>query len=262
MPFLRGDIIPLQLRLLDLRSPDPTNPNSGWRDSVSATNNTWQYRAQLLDWDCQTILSDVVDDFCSDWWISFDPEFGSLQTLFIDTDKLPLSQEIFRIAIQRRDPLGVVVESLITEVFALSVCEPSIAFESSVPQVDCLRRIYRIAGPIFRHFLPPNYQPTAFYGFIRLTGDLVLNNLATEKIINDNNIVTEFRQLNQYIAKLYPIAPFAAEMLAAIASASEITANGLAFTEMSDVEKGVDSGTMFYPSPTLTRVCETSNLPC
>ena len=267
MLFERGDIIPLQLRELDQRNVDVANPSQGWRDVFSDGTGNWYVQAKLLDFDCTTVLSEIVDDFCSDWWVGFDQKTGSIQTLFIDTDKLPVGQEFFRLEVNFRDAGGGIINTIYTEPFRVVDCENTVELTGQISGLDCLGRYNSQPNTWFRANQAPTYLPTLFYPWLRLQADLVLVGTTNETQRNDADIVVSSTYNEQYQLKCWPVPPYMARMLASFGTCTSIDMidqfnNPHTFTAMEDFAKGIEEGYLFKPEVTFSKQCKRSSFTC
>jgi hypothetical protein len=263
MRYKIGDIIPLQLSLPDLKNSDVANPSIGWLDSTTSGNN-YYIKAELLDFDCQTVIYSFVDSFCSDYWVSFDNRIGSVQTLFVNTNLLPFGQEFFRIRFTYYNSSHVTQGVVYTEPFGLeSECENTIVFRGENQYMDCLKRIYYEPTNFFKSSsTPASYRPTAYFGWIRLVCDLVEVGYTNEKELNDNNRVINQKSSKDFELRFWPIAPYAAEMLNTILISENVLINNVEYTNFSDVKKRIDGGRAFAPIVTCSQVCEINNKGC
>lgn len=267
MPFKRGDIIPLQLRQADQRNTTVSSPMQGWRDSASNASGDWYVQCKLLDWDCTTVISEIVDDFCSDWWVGFDVKAGSIQTLFVDTDKLPIGQQFFRLKVNYRDAGGGIINTIYTEPFGLVQCEPTLVFTASFNGLDCLERYGSEPSAYFKAGEPSTYTPNLFYLWYRVVGDLVFEGTTNETERNDLDIVTAYTTRQNYTAKLWPVAPYAAKILAAFATTKSFAVLDQfnaqrSFSSMEDFARGIEEGYLFVPQIAISNSCRKGTFEC
>lgn len=258
-----GDTIPLQVALPDLKNTNPLTPTIGWLSSTTV-GNAYYIKAELLDFDCTTVIYSFVDSFCSDFWVSFDENIGAIQTLFIDTNLLPIGQEIFRIRLTWYDNTHTAVDTVYTEPFMLeSPCEDTILLRGDNSTRDCIGRIYYEPEDYFRqNGLPLSYRPTPFWAQIRLQGDIVEVGYTNEKQLNDNNVLISQKSSKDFEFRLYPIPPYAAEMLNAVLVSERVTVDGQEYTNFSDVSKRLEKGRAFAPIVTASQICNIQTKGC
>jgi hypothetical protein len=263
--FKRGDVIPLQVYLGDPNvNPDPTNPTIGFLDSTSGgvAGTDYYIKAELYDFDCTTLLFDEVDSFASDYWVGFSSRTGPLQTLFLDTSLIPINQEIFRLKLTTYNTSGVAVKETWSEVFREVKCEePTILITATHPRVDCLKHEYLEPVANYNAF-SPTLTPTPFYLSWRYGGDLIATGHTQEKELNDNEKTLSNRVRKTFELELFPIPPYAEDLLSALITGDPVSINGEVYEEFGDISKNLDNGRMFLPKVTCTQICDIDNFTC
>jgi len=275
--FERGDKIPIQLNLPDERNgilftpSDITTPNIGWRQA-DLVNNFWYIRAEIYDGSTvsPTLIYSLVDDFCSDWWVGYSDLVGSIQTLIIDTNLLPINVETFRIKIVTIDAAGNDSITLWSEPFCSSSCSDSVLVQGAYSTTDCYNRDYRnptggngIYAIKVPFVLPAPNSLTAFYSSWRFIGEVYANGHNSEQTLNDNNVVIRNRITQSFRLELGElIPPYAAQILAASLQSGSFTIDGESYDTAGDVLKNIDTSKAFLPAIDLTRVCEINNQKC
>lgn len=260
-PWLRGDIIPIQLNLRDLRNN--TGYAQGWRDSVNTVFGGWYVQAQILAGDCTTVIYDFVDQFCSDWWVARSNIFGDVQTLFIDTNLMPIGLEVFQVKISLRAATGnTIIETYYSELYELTQCEDTILVEAYEPTQDCLMHDYRVPTQFVHTFAngtnPLGYTPTAYWNAFRYYGEITRIGFRNEVTENDNGIRIKSRRIDVSELRLTkPIPPEFARILAAQTRAETTLIDGERFVNFADFDQGQPNiGRMFLPEIEAQKICD------
>lgn len=262
--FERGDIIPIQAYLGDPNAnPNPTQPTIGFLDSGSGAVPGIDYyvKAELYDYDCTTVLFDEVDSFASDYWVGFSTRTGSIQTIFIDTSLIPINLQIFRLKLTTYNPSGTPVRESWTEVFREVKCdEPTVLIQATHPRVDCLKHEY--LEPVANYNAIGAGTPPPFYLSWRYAGDLIAQGHTQEKELNDNEQTLQNRVRKLFELQLFPIPPYAEDILSALITGGRVTIDGEVYEEFGDIAKNLDRGRMFIPNIPCTQICDIDNFTC
>ncbi len=289
--FERGDIIPIQVNLPDRLNGNTTafganastaNPQVGWR--VTGAGSAWYVRAEIYD--AATGLAvvgyDVVDAFCSDWWVGYSDRVGSVQTLFIDTAMLPnsLTTWYIRIAVRSSATAGNFAEfaQIFSEPYCLAPsCRNSVLLTSTYVTIDCEGRDYRqpelaifgaaqslkaVRNP-FNAGNPVGYIPTPFFISERYLGSVASESFNNEKKEDDLGNVRSYTRVDTYrfiISEMLP--PYAARMLALGLFGSSFSIDGEEYQDATQVAKNVLAGLAFLPNVELTKRCQINNNSC
>ena len=263
MRYRIGDTIPLQLTLPDLKSTDVVNPSMGWLSSATA-GNTYYIKAEVLDFDCTTVIYSLVDSFCTDYWVTFDPIIGSIQTLFIDTNSLPVGTQVFRLRFTWYTSSHTVAGTVYSEPFMLeNPCENTLLFRGDNSSKDCLRRVYYEPTAFYHEGVNPfGYSPRAFWAQMRYQADIVEVGYTNEKTLNDNDVLINQKTSKNFEFRFYPMPPYAAELLNAIITSEVVTIESEQYTNFSDVEKRIEGGITFAPILTASQICTINNKGC
>lgn len=289
--FERGDIIPIQVNLPDLLNgssaifgpnASTANPQVGWK--ITGAASAWYVRAEIYDATTNLPVAglDVVDAFCSDYWVGYSNLVGSVQTLYIDTNLLPvgLASWYIRIAV-RNDPTPAVFTEAV-EIFSepyclANPCENNVLVTSTYTTIDCDNRDFRTpelalfgtAQPLkavhtpFNATNPVGYTPTPFSIAERYQGSVSSENFATEKELDDLGNVRRYTRIDTYrlvLSQLLP--PYAARMLANALFGSEFYVDGERYQDSTEVAKNILEGLAFLPQIELTKRCEVNNNSC
>ena len=210
IPFLIGDIIPLQTQYPDNYNTDPAIINFGFKDTLAAD---WYVEVELQDANGATISS-FIDVFCTDYWVSHSADVGSLQTWFINTALLPSFLECFRLKItyyffNQITALKEVERVIYTEYYQkVKDCERYSVITSDYDTSDCYGGIYTS---------PLNYLGTsniAYYNFIRLEGENERQgNEENIEVETDRGVILRRQIIENWNFKGGIIAPFFADMI-------------------------------------------------
>lgn len=196
-PYERGDVIPFQTTFDDNYNNPIDTLTAGIRGLISSVN--YYVEIELLDGD-GVLISNIADDFCSDYWVGYDAEIGSIQTWFLNTGLLPSNLKCFSLKINyykidQTSGLSVLERVIYTEQFRENdTCRTTVAIQSSYANTDC--------DGLFYGFVP-NYLGTnnpAYYNFIRLFGSVDYIGETEETETNDRGTI-----LRQTIVENYKI---------------------------------------------------------
>jgi hypothetical protein len=262
-PWRRGDIIPLQLNLRDLRNNNAYA--QGWRDSVNTTLGGWYIQAQILAGDCTTVVYNFVDQFCADWWVARSNIFGDIQTLFIDTNLMPVGLEVFQVKISLRAATGnTIIETYYTELFELAQCEDTILVEAYEPVQDCLMHDYRVPTQFVHTFAnannPLGYIPTAYWNAWRYYGEITSTGYRNDVTENDNGFRIKSRLIDVFALRLTrPITPYIAQILAAQTRAERTLVDGERYINFGDFDQGQPVGRMFLSEIEAQKICDSNS---
>lgn len=200
IPFLPGDIIPIQTALQDLLNPDPNAPAVGWSTAAGGGINGY-VGLQILD-SSGAVVIDNITGAAAEYWTSYGPD-GILQTAFIDTDLVGLDNFSIRInqyAPGELEPVAV-VES---EPFCLAK-DCTILIEGSG---------FSCCGNSF--FAPANYIGTsnkAFYYSARVDGWIKLIGMEKSHVLSDSGAVVSTKIEKSYRLETFIIPPYYAQLL-------------------------------------------------
>jgi hypothetical protein len=265
-----NDIIPFQIVAGDPANVNPTMPTIGFFDSGSGAvaGTDYYVKIELLDSDCVTVIFDMADSFCSDYWVSFSGKVGPYQTFFVDTSLFPVNQNIWRLRMTTYLPSGAVASVTYTEIFKKVRCELNMLMQSSHAINDCLDHQYGVPTNFVGPSTPPAGSPTAFFMRWRFAGELIHTGFVNERETNDNDDVLSIKKRKTFDAIFRKMPPYAATILDTITSVSDvqIDADGNGFQtyqEATDVSKRIEGGTrMFKPRITVTQICEIDEFDC
>lgn len=264
MPFLFGDVIPLQFNFVDRRNTTPSVPASGWL--VTGGAPFFYVKAELWD-DCgNTRIFEFVDEFCLDFWVDYSTAVGSVQTLFVDTGLLPLGTQAFRIKVMNYNLAGSVVETIWSEPFALinPACTKSVELIGQYATTDCLGHEYRTTSVALQTPVqPPTYVPTPFYLWQRLAAEMKYTGSSKDATQNDaGRVVSLISYENYNLIALQHIPPYAAKILQTIIQANTVLVNGVEYVNWGDLEQNTDLGRMFLPNLDAQTKCTINNTNC
>jgi hypothetical protein len=276
-----GDIIPLQFNLPDVRninqSTGTPKPQIGWRQT-DLVNNFWYVRAEIYDLnDCSTPLFELVDDFCTDWWVGYSDRVGSLQTLFIDTSLINVFEGFIIKIVTIKDDLTDNI-TLWSEPFMRidrrASCADTLQIVSTYPAIDCENRDYRTpendytvtGAPIYAikaPFVATGQSLTPFYSSWRYEAQVLEQGNSGEITLNDNDIAIRQRITRQYELQFTSqIPPYIYKIATAQLRAPNITIDGESYINAGDIQKNLEGSRMFLPSVPLEQVCDLRNLKC
>lgn len=255
-PYERGDIIPFQTQFEDnYNSPNDTL-TAGIRGLISSVN--YYVEIELLDGD-GNLISNIADDFCSDYWVGYDAEIGSLQTWFLNTGLLPSNLKCFSLKITYyRISSGVpaVERVLYTEQFRENdSCRETVAIQSSYTNTDCNGNFYGFVS---------NYLGTdnpAFYNFIRVFGSVDYIGETEERETNDRGVVLSQTVVKNYkiISGLYP--EFYVQRISQTVRGNPIFVDNVEYKDFEFPEKS-DDIRMFEIDLTFNQECRLDNRNC
>lgn len=264
-----GDIIPFQINAPDEANASPVNPSIGFLDSGTGAVAGVDYyvKIELLDFDCTTVIFDLADSFCSDYWVSFSDKIGPYQTFFVDTSLFPANQNTWRIKLTTYNALGAVTSESYTEIFKKVRCELTMLMQSTHAIEDCQKHQYKEPVNFVGPSVPPAGSPTAFFMRWRFKGELVHTGFVNEKVLNDNDDLIAIKKRKTFDAIFRKMPPYSATILDTILSVSDVQINtGTGFEdyqEATDVVKRIESGTrMFKPRVTVVQICDVDEVNC
>jgi hypothetical protein len=270
--FDAGDIIPLQFNLPDVRNINQSNgtlrPQIGWRQS-DLINTFYYVRAEIysLD-DCDTPVFELVEDFCTDYWVGYSDKIGSIQTLFIDTSLIVaagLDGFFVKIVTINDTPTDEI--TLWSEPFILSGCKNTVLMQSTYPILDCVPRDYRnptdatVQGLKVPFVAPAADSLTPFYASWRFEGQMRVVGNSSEQTLNDNNVLISQTITDTFELALFPIAPYAFEILKAIVRGEKVVIDGEEYINFGDISNNLE-GRNFLPVLSFEKICEINNLSC
>jgi hypothetical protein len=271
--FNAGDIIPLQFNLPDVRNINQISgtlrPQIGWRQA-DLLNNFWYIRAEIYDaaGDCITPVFELVEDFCADWWVGYSDKIGAIQTLFIDTSLIVAAglDAFFVKIVTINDALTDEI-TIWSEPFILSGCKETLQIVSTYPKLDCVPRDYRnptdatIQGLKVPFVAPVADSLTPFFASWRFEGQIRAVNNSSEQTLNDNDVLIRQRIVSGFELTLFPIAPYAYDILAAIIRGEKVLINGVEYINFGDISSNLE-GRTFLPVISCEQVCKIDNLAC
>jgi hypothetical protein len=270
--FDAGDIIPLQFNLPDVRNINQSNgtmrPQIGWRQS-DLINTFYYVRAEIysLD-DCDTPIFELVEDFCTDYWVGYSNKIGSVQTLFIDTSLIVaagLDGFFVKIVTINDTPTDEI--TLWSEPFILSGCKNTVLMQSTYPILDCVPRDYRnptdagVQGLKVPFVAPAADSLTPFYASWRFEGQMRVVGNSSEQTLNDNNVLISQTITDAFELALFPIAPYAFEILKAIVRGEKVLIDSVEYINFGDISNNLE-GRNFLPVLSFEKICEINNLSC
>lgn len=271
--FDAGDIIPLQFNLPDVRNINQLNgtrrPQIGWRQT-DLLNASWYIRAEIYDvaGDCITPVFSLVEDFCADWWVGYSDKIGAIQTLFIDTSLIVAAgvDAFFVKIVTVNDALTDEI-TLWSEPFILNLCKNTVQIVSTYPKLDCVPRDYRnptsdaIQGLKVPFVAPVADSLTAFFASWRFEGQMRAVNNSSEQTLNDNDVLIRQRVIDSFELTLFPIAPYAFDILKAIIRGERVLIDNVEYVNFGDISSNLE-GRNFLPVLTCEQVCKIDNLAC
>lgn len=275
-----GDIIPIQLNLPDVRNINNTGtrrPQVGWRQS-DLINNFWYVRAEIYDYaDCTTPLFSLVDDFCTDWWVGYSDRVGAIQTLFIDSSLLGVSEGFLLKIVTINDSLTDEI-TLWSEPFLRidkkADCKGTVLVQSTYNTIDCENRDYRkpnndytIDGAsiyaIKTPFSATGADLPAFYSSWRYEAEVIETGNGSEQTLNDNDIIIRQKVIRNYELQFTrPIPPYAYDILTAQLRGASVQIDGDEFVNFGDINKELEGSRMFIPNIPMESICDLKNLRC
>ena len=271
--FNAGDIIPLQFNLPDVRNINQIvgtrRPQIGWRQ-LNLINPFYYIRAEIYDAasDCTTPLFELVNDFCTDYWVGYSDKIGSIQTLFIDTSIIVAAGvDAFYVKIVTINDAFTDEITLWSEPFILSGCKNTVLIQSTYPVLDCVPRDYRnptdgaIQGLKVPFVAPVADSLTPFYASWRFEGQMRVIGNSSEQTLNDNNVLISQTITDTFELALFPIAPYAFEILKAIIRGENVVIDGVDYINFGDISNNLE-GRNFLPVLSFEKVCEINNLSC
>lgn len=261
IPFVKGDIIPLQFQLQDKGNTTIATPTKGWKCSPDAGN--YYIKAELIGDDCETVYSDNANAFCADWWVSFDQRFGSIQTLFVDTGLLPVGLDIFQVKIVTYDTMMQPVQTLYSETFQEVICKESHLLTGYYATVDSLQNRYQVPTSYYHSATPPTgYAPTSYFSQHRVVANFFAESYATETELNDNDKVLSRKVIDTHrLVGMEHLPPYYAKIVANITQADTVQINGGEYKNVSAIERNNNS-VMFLLDITAEKVVNISNRNC
>jgi hypothetical protein len=271
--FNAGDIIPLQFNLPDVRNINQVSgtrrPQIGWRQA-DLINAFYYIRAEIYDaaGDCITPVFELVEDFCADWWVGYSDKIGAIQTLFIDTSLIVAAGvDAFFVKIVTVNDAMTDEITIWSEPFILSGCKQTLQIVSTYPKLDCVPRDYRnptdatIQGLKVPFVAPAADSLTPFFASWRFEGQIRAVNNSSERTLNDNDVLVRQRIVNAFELTLFPIAPYAYEILAAIIRGEKVLIDGVEYINFGDISSNLE-GRTFLPVIGCEQVCKIDNLAC
>lgn len=256
IPFVYGDILPVQFALRDLVNTDLANPTVGFKTTTNATGtpgSAFYCMVEMLI-DCVTLYSDAVDAFCIDWWVGYDPKFGALQTIFVDTALLPIGTQSFALRVTNYAADGSVANVFVSEPYNVPSCNtPTVLINGYYTVKDALENRYQVPTAVFHTPVPPvGYQPTPYYTSVRIVADFDLASISSEKEYNDQNIELRSTHINRYVlTSTEKLPPYMVQLLGVATQAERVTVESKdwsgEFSNWSALEKNNDFGRMFLP---------------
>ena len=261
MPFVRGDVFPLQTFFPDSVNADVTTPSIGFKTSSTPVAGTDYYvEMVVLDSDCVTQLGSNVEDYCDSYWVGYSSEVGSIQTIFFDTSNIPLTTMVFRLKFNFYDTAGNLVGEIYSEPFMEVGCdEKTILFNTTHPNSDCLNHQYKE---------PANYNalglnPKAYTTSFRYNAELYLNGVTQEREQNDNEVtLTNKIKFNFRVEFVKIVPPYVVRLLTAQITGETILIDNEEYVDFSDIDKNLDVTRNFLPSINCFKICIIQNFDC
>lgn len=259
IPFLRGDIIPLQTNFADNFNTDPENPTYGIRSTGAAD---WYVMIELQDSTGSTISSQV-DTFADVHYVAYSQKWGAVQTWFVNTGYFPTTLKCWRLKITYYyyDQISAskqIERVLYSEYYKeFTNCGPTIVIESTYEGADCYGNIYdTFAETTGVGGINPYYNSIRIEGEIEFTGNDENADITTDygKVLR--RTITSNYRINSGI-----VAPFFARMLDRVVRGSVVTINGEQYKNFT-FEKNNDASRMWVVDLQFTKDCILDNRGC
>lgn len=200
-PFERGDIIPFQTNFADNYNSPNSVLTAGIKGNISPVN--YYVEIELQDGN-GTAISTNADDFCSDYYVAYSDETGSIQTWYINTGLFPANLKCFKIKItyyRLTSGIPTIERVIYSDEFRENTsCRNTVLIQSTYSDSDCFGNFYGISN----NYFGTNNIP--FYNSIRLFGDVEFVGEDDETETNDRGIVIKrtIRERYQIESGLYP----------------------------------------------------------
>lgn len=252
MPFVHGDVIPIQMNLTDFQNQDPSIIDNGF---VTSSNPIGYVGMKALDRDGNEI-SKYVDLLATEYHVSHIEGKGSFQTAFLNTDLLPEDLNEFCIKFEYYGENQEIVFQTVSEPFCKVRCKESIIIESMYSEIDCFGRCY---------IEPDNYVGTsnnAFYNFVRAVGTVEFIEAIPTNDEADNGEILSKELTYRYQVSLSLLPPYFALYLSAAIEGAVVTVNGNELTINGGVQRNNSENRMFVVDLDATATCEISNSSC
>lgn len=257
-PYERGDVLPFQTQFEDNYNNPNDVLNAGIRGLISPVN--YYVQIELLDGD-GVLISNIADDFCSEYYVGQSDEIGSIQTWFVNTGILPAnlkcwSLKITYFKIDQSSGLPVIERVLYTEQFRENVsCRETVAIQSTYANKDCNGNFYGFVTNFIGTSNPP------FYNFIRLFGSVDFIGESEERETNDRGVVLRQTIIKEYkiISGLYPA--FYVERLSQTVRGNAIFVDNVEYKDF-EFPNRPDDHKMFELDLTFNTECLLDNRKC
>lgn len=261
MPFVRGDVFPLQTFFPDSVNTDITSPTIGFKTATNPVAGTDYYvELVVLDSDCITQLGNNIEDFCDSYWVGYSDQVGSIQTFFFDTSNIPLTTIFFRLKLNFYNSDGDLVGEIYSEPFGEVRCdEKTLLIETNHPNIDCLNHQYK--DPVLYNALGANTLP--YNTVFRYNAEIYLNGVSQEKELNDNDVTLSNKIRDLYnidFTKIIP--PYVVKLLSAQITGETILVDGVEYEDFGDIDKNLDITRNFLPTLTCNKICVIQNFDC
>lgn len=257
-PYIKGDILPFQTQFAD----DYNNPADVLTASFygNAFPVNYYVLVELLDGNGATVTN-IIEQFCDEYWVGYSTKTGSVQTWFVNTGLFPTalkcwSLKITYYRINQTSGLPEVQRSIYTQEFReLDDCVDSVKIKSFYPNSDCNGNVYSE----FSNTL--GIGSTPYYNFLRIIGAVEFMGETVETTTNDRGTV-----INQTITENYSvfsgmIPEYYYKRVSQSVRGSRVFINDVQYETFTLSEKS-DGDSMFPLDLDMTKKCRLDNKIC
>jgi hypothetical protein len=205
-PYVKGDIIPFQTQFADNYNMPPDTITAGIYGVLSPTD--YYVKIELLDGTGATV-TDVVEDFCSEYYVSNSLKTGSLQTWFVNTGLLPTDLKCWQLKItyykiDQTTMLPVVERVIYTQEYKeVEECEDTVKIESYYSNYDCNGNWYGTPTNTLGNSTRPYYNSLRVYGEVELFGETVSETTNDRGVVISSVITNSYKILSGAVPPYY-----------------------------------------------------------
>lgn len=225
-PYEPGDIIPFQTRVADNYNNPASVLSFGIKTVASGVNNFMVIELQDC---CGLAVTDFVNEFAEDWWVSYSLQFGSIQTWFVNTGLFPTNLKCFRfkIVFYKIDQITLLpqIERTIYTEYYKEVAEcgsdvNTVLIESTYQSTDCNGNWYGAPTNYFGNSNRQFYNSLRVFGDIQFTGDVPATTENDIGTIISTTVTNNFR----ITSTIYP--PYFVRRLQQTLRGKDVTGDG------------------------------------
>jgi len=205
-PYVKGDIIPFQTQFADNYNMPASTLTAGIYGVAFPTD--YYVKIELLDGTGATV-TDVVEDFCTEYYVGHSLKTGSIQTWFVNTGLFPTDLTCWQLKItyykiDQLTMLPAVERTIYSEQYKqVSDCENTVKIESSYPNYDCNGNFYGQLTNTLGNSTRPFYNSLRVFGEVEYFGESVAETTNDRGVVISTVITNSYKILSGAVPPYY-----------------------------------------------------------